>query len=361
MATNLQAIILAGLAVLMFLIFRNLKRRLKEVSASVNRVRTIVRRIEDRLQSTATGKPHSQSPDAAAAPGAAREPTEVGMTTQNEQWFYSRCTRELYRGEGEIVDLGCWMGSTTIQMARGLSENSLLTAQGKKIHAYDRFRWEQYMEDIVTEFNMPVGRDLEPGESFLPDFEKRLGDYAEYVDVHVSDLGEETWPGEPIEILLVDAMKSWGLTNNILSQFFPSLIPGKSILIHQDFKYHLTYWIHLTQYRLREYFELFENVPQAFTMAFRNTKEIPSELLNQNYSLESFSREEIDEAMDYWHLIARSDGEGYGRNLIAAKAKLLLDLGDLEGARRTIDTRREFAYELDKDLATVDAMIVKAS
>ena len=46
----------------------------------------------------------------------------IGMTSKTEQEFYRKCTRELSHLDGAIVDLGCWMGSTTISLAQGIRE-----------------------------------------------------------------------------------------------------------------------------------------------------------------------------------------------------------------------------------------------
>ena len=49
-------------------------------------------------------------------------------------------------------------------------------------------------------------------------------------------------------------MKSWQLANGIIHDFYPSLIPGTSILVQQDFGSFYVYWIHLTTYRFQDYF-----------------------------------------------------------------------------------------------------------
>jgi hypothetical protein len=44
--------------------------------------------------------------------------------------------------KGEIIDLGCWLGSTTISLASGLRE---LNDPGK-VYAFDWFIWEPWMD-----------------------------------------------------------------------------------------------------------------------------------------------------------------------------------------------------------------------
>lgn len=68
-----------------------------------------------------------------------------GMTSSEEQNYFKRYAQDIYSGVGEIVDLGCWLGSTTIPLAQGLRENFNMSTKGKRIHAYDLFVWEKWM------------------------------------------------------------------------------------------------------------------------------------------------------------------------------------------------------------------------
>src|SRR5262250_2891759 len=67
-----------------------------------------------------------------------------GMTSTEEQTYFRRYARDMYSGVGEIVDLGCWLGSTTIPLAQGLFKNINVSTKGKRIHAYDLFVWEEW-------------------------------------------------------------------------------------------------------------------------------------------------------------------------------------------------------------------------
>src|SRR5687768_8016221 len=72
-------------------------------------------------------------------------PQVYGMTSIEEQNYFRRYTQDIYSGVGEIVDLGCWLGSTTIPLAQGLRKNYKISTKGKRIHAYDLFVWETWM------------------------------------------------------------------------------------------------------------------------------------------------------------------------------------------------------------------------
>src|SRR5436853_7107707 len=73
----------------------------------------------------------------------------IGMTTLEEQAYFEDYARSIYTGAGEIVDLGSWLGSTTISLARGLADNPSVEARRKKIHAFDQFLWVPDMDRCV--------------------------------------------------------------------------------------------------------------------------------------------------------------------------------------------------------------------
>lgn len=219
----------------------------------------------------------------------------LGMTTREEQaWLHWYASRE-YRGEGAIVDLGCWLGASTIALAEGLRHNPGRGAAGARIHAYDRFVWEEWMEDSVAGTAL-AGR-LRPGESFLPEFERRIGPWSENIVPHCGDLPTIGWqPGGPIELLFNDVAKSWSLARSVLRDFYSSLVPGVSLVVEQDFCHYFTPWVHLLQDRLRDYLAPEVYIPYSGSMVFRLTGEIPTELLSQSTDFADFSPVEVERA-----------------------------------------------------------------
>ena len=131
---------------------------------------------------------------------------ELGMTSGNEQAFCRDYAREQYTGSGEIVDLGCWLGATTVSFAKGLQRNHRLTRETRRqrIHSYDLFRWHPTMEREVR--GTPLAGKFHEGDSFLPEFEKRTAAWSEYFSVHAGDIKAAPWKGGPIELLFVDAI-----------------------------------------------------------------------------------------------------------------------------------------------------------
>lgn len=273
----------------------------------------------------------------------------LGMTTQDEQSYFEKYACTNYSGEGEIVDLGCWLGSTTIPLAKGLYKNPNPKVQSRKIHAFDQFIWEEWMDDFVK------GTELEgkykPGKSFLEEFKKRIKPWSASVKIYAGDLCQIGWDGKEIEFLLIDAMKSWELLNTIISKFFPCLIINKSYILHQDFAHWYTSWIHLIQYRLRKYFKLVHIIPNSTSFIFKYVNEIPKEMLNMNYSASSFSEEEVEYAFE--HSINLVSDKFTQARIASAKVMLFIHLGNKARAKYELDKYLTRGLPLVSDLKVV--------
>lgn len=217
----------------------------------------------------------------------------IGMISSEETAFYCESAARYAGKEGAMVDLGCWLGSTSIALARGLlSHGSKTDDQDEKVFGFDRFIWEGWMPARIPYCQ------YEPGESFLPEARRVVREYGSgRVELIQADLNHYQWEGGPIKILLVDAMKGPGLTTHIARNFFASLAPG-GLLIHQDFKHYFTSWIHLLHYRLREYFRFYRSVPVG-TVAFTVVAPIPRETLHQATDFAAVTDDEIDSAFHH--------------------------------------------------------------
>ena len=109
----------------------------------------------------------------------------IGMTSMDEQNFYKRCVFTVRHLNGAIVDLGCWMCSTTIPLVNGLLAGD--DSAGKplgKVYGFDRFIWEEWM----NEFMGALACRYQEGESFLPEARGRLGELGRYVELIEADL-----------------------------------------------------------------------------------------------------------------------------------------------------------------------------
>lgn len=221
-------------------------------------------------------------------------PPLLGMTTPEEQAYLRELARRHFFGAGEIVDLGCWLGSTTISLASGLAHNPRRRA--RRVHAYDRFIWYDRWRSSAGD----MASTMRQGQSFRAEFESRLGGLRDHVVVNEADLTQTTWNGGPIEILVVDAMKNWRLCSAITRNFFPAVIPGCGLVVHQDFKFWGCPWIHLTMYRLRDLFALEADLAYSGSTVFRLLATPPAARVSPELAPADFPVDEIDAAYAYW-------------------------------------------------------------
>ena len=139
------------------------------------------------------------------------------MITRSEAEFFSECARGPLPPDGAIVDLGCFMGSTAIALARGL----IGSGRREPVLAYDLFTWAEWMNGIPTH-----GLYM-PGDDFVPEARRYARDHGDgLIQLHKEDLSEYKWDGRPIALLLVDAMKNLDLARQIARTFYPALLPG---------------------------------------------------------------------------------------------------------------------------------------
>jgi hypothetical protein len=99
---------------------------------------------------------------------------------------------------------------------------------------------------------------------------------------HKGNICEAIWNGSPIEILFVDVAKSPETMERIVNEFYPALIPGHSVVIHQDFISAECPWIHAIQESLSSYFELVDS-PDDSSVCFRLIRKIPKGVLGKNF------------------------------------------------------------------------------
>lgn len=213
-----------------------------------------------------------------------------GMVSTAEAAFYSESAARYFGREGAIVDLGCWLGSTSIALAQGILSHEPKADNGnEKVFGFDTFQWDTWMPAQIPYCV------YEQGDSFLPEARRIVREHGGgRVELIRADLGLYQWSGGPIKILLIDAIKNEHLAVQIPRNFFPSLIAG-SLLIHQDFKHYYTSWIHLLQYRLRQYFRFYRSV-QWGTAAFEVLAPIPSEAIHRATEFTTIPDDEADAA-----------------------------------------------------------------
>ena len=279
-----------------------------------------------------------------------RKEQHFGMTTRHEQHWLRTYAAKTFSGNGALVDLGCFLGATTISLAQGLALNP--RAGQAVIHAYDLFRWD---EDFKL---WAKGREVEgrfsAGDSFLGEFLKRTEKWRDRIIVHEQDLADAQWQGGAIEFLLVDAMKSPAIASTILRAFFPWLLPGRSYFAQQDFTHCYTPWIHLAAFRLRNHFSVVADVTRSATTVFRCERELRLADVEMDLSLRSCPSAEIEAAFDHSLELVTADKKP---NIIAAKAMAYRERGDLARARDVMARSKWGPESLNGEFELVNGLL----
>jgi hypothetical protein len=249
------------------------------------------------------------------------------MITPDESLYLHWLARCRYEGAGEIIDGGPLLGGSTIAMAEGLRRNERVGNKAARIHSYDLFEYHPMMKRRLFK----KGPEPAPGDSLLPIFTRNITPWMSSVRVFPGDILRYTWSGAPIEILFIDVAKTWDIQRHLLREFFPHLIPGKSIVVQQDYFFVSCYWIHLIMESLSDYFRPV-HMTEGPTLGFEMIAPVPSHLLAIDYE-RALSKQQALALMD--RSIARF--EGLKRLVVTtAKVSLLLAHRDIDGAEDVV-------------------------
>ncbi len=263
-----------------------------------------------------------------AARTAAGDIPVKSMLSSYELALLFALAKDYWSGAGEIVDLGCLYGLTTRCFAEGMRLNNRVaeTAKARRLYAYDLFLAQDYEWWTDKTLTLHAG-------SWFPEFLNLNRDRLDYIVPCPGDLTKMNWGADrPIEILMVDAAKSWDLNQWVVSRMFPRLIPGRSVVIQQDYMHFAEYWIAITMEHFRDYFEPLDFIYGA-SGVFLAIRPISPE--DAAFDLASLGSDHKKALMD--QAIARASRTG-AQVLKTAKAKLLVDLNELDEAKQLLET-----------------------
>jgi hypothetical protein len=181
--------------------------------------------------------------DIPLSPDATGIPT---MLSKMERRLLYWLARDFATGDAAIVDAGCFLGGSTAALLSGLRDRPQRW-NGPPLASYDLFRVEAFT--IPKFFD---DRSVRIGDSFRPRFDAHVARFDVPHVVHEGDITKFGWDGGPIDVLFLDVLKSWEINDAVLRDFFPSLIPGRSVIVHQDYGWGDTPWIPITVELLRD-------------------------------------------------------------------------------------------------------------
>ena len=215
-------------------------------------------------------------------------PPVPGMTSLAECRYLYWLTATQLTGAGSLVEIGSWLGRSTLHLAAGLSRSG----HAPDLHCFDGYTWGAADGKAA---DLP----LKPGDSFLRYFEENVSRFSHLVTAHRTRLAEIAWSGGPVELLFLDAPKKHSDITRCLEAFGPALVAGKSVIAIQDYLYFPAYALAACMYALRDHLELVHVVLGGSTVAFRVIR--PIDLLHErpaNWALTRWSPSQVHAAWD---------------------------------------------------------------
>ena len=126
-----------------------------------------------------------------------------------------------------IVEVGCWLGAGTAYLALGAMRH------GTEIHVYDRWR----VVGDEPEKALRWGIELREHEDTLPLVKNLLAPFPALIRYHKGDVRQARWANRPIGLYVDDATKVEPIWAHATRTFFPSFIPGETILVLMDYHF----------------------------------------------------------------------------------------------------------------------------
>ena len=176
----------------------------------------------------------------------------AGMISHRERLLLFQLTKAHFDGSGFIIDAGMFLGASAVCLAEGLRRNPKCREimagptfqRMKPIQGYERGiikapkRKNVNLEKRVGDFTYRLG------ESFVPIIEKQTENFQDLVELNIGDFNQAQWNIEdPIEICFIDLAKTPELNQHAFEILFPAFIPGKTLLVQQDFFFDRLPWI----------------------------------------------------------------------------------------------------------------------
>ena len=169
-----------------------------------------------------------------------KEPSIPGMITEEEGRYY-KWLGSFYLGRGEVVELGSWLGKSTVSIVDGLLESGNFL--GKKLHVFDDFRWRAgFMNNYVPD-NLKMGDDTD----FLALFRTMTADRAGHIDALPVAIQRQSWNATlpalewnefPIEMVFVDCGKAFLENEAWFDVLSPYFIKDVTLIVMQDWRAH---------------------------------------------------------------------------------------------------------------------------
>jgi len=128
----------------------------------------------------------------------------------------------------------------------------------KPIQSYDIAIWvpslERYLETEAAKRALK-GRSVNHGENFSPILQELLATHRDLVDFRIGDIVKLASAERPVEIAFYDCLKTPDREAAAFHAFAPKYVPGKTIVIQQDYFYESAIALRIRQEFFASFFE----------------------------------------------------------------------------------------------------------
>lgn len=202
------------------------------------------------------------------------------MSIPERQFLFGLASR-YYAGKGIIVDAGIFLGASTRCFGEGVRSNpaceEITRNWPQPIVSFERAIVNPNMPDFFKSHGLAFS--AAQGESFEVELRRNIEPVKDLVDLRIGDFNDAASVDSPVEILFLDILKGVRLSLRAFRLFYPRLIPGRSIVIQQDYFYEGLPWIKTHQEALAAYFDFVGEIGSS--AIFLCTREIPQTAVDE--------------------------------------------------------------------------------
>ena len=252
-------------------------------------------------------------------------PEIPGMITPAEGRYLYWLVSEAYRGEGVLVEVGTWLGRSTIHLAAALKE----THPGKVLICFDHFEWA----GGVSWAQKGGPQHYQKRDDFMPDFLRNVRHYLDVIDARKIKIRDITLD-DHVEVIVLDAPKRLRDISAVLNALSDKVIPGKTMMAWQDFLHAPSFEIPAALFSLRNYIEPVHVISTGSMVTFKVRRRWSANASSvRALSFGQWSVRKAYEVWDYWDRLIPDHRKAVFRSGLAM---LLHDIDNVEEGNRVL-------------------------
>lgn len=177
--------------------------------------------------------------------------------------------------EGPVLDLGCFLGGSTVALASGAARSR----RERRLHSFDLFELNEAMKH---RYLYQRGLPFYPGIEGLELFRIVTAAYADRITAHAGNimatLNRDWVRANDPALVFLDLCKTPEITDHVTRSLLGGLRPDTWI-VQQDFIYEFTPWAIYPFWQLREFFQ-FVGATEHHSAIFRVVAQVPEDRLD---------------------------------------------------------------------------------